>query len=311
MEKNIPCDLCGGVVTAPYLGLVRHSPFALVKCLSCGLVFLDPRPDPSEIKSYYSPFYYTSCPPEPADNGMRNRLKKLAYAGRCSDPTQWHRTAKIVMPIARSLIGWRAYRRVPPRTKGNLLDVGCGTGEQAAWLRDNLLNWEVEGVEINSHAAQIAESLFNLKVYQGHLPDLNLPPEKYDMVSFWHSLEHTYSPNATLKETFRLLRRGGWVGIEVPNICSWEARQTKEHWYHLAIPVHLYHFSVITLSALLKQNGFTPISVEKVRGRAGLDNWIEHNRANYSWTQRIAVKAGVQTLGRFSPWGIRIYAAKV
>lgn len=310
MQKNIPCDLCGAVTTLPYLKLVDHSPFALVKCSSCGLIFLDPRPDPVEINNHYSADYYTSHPPEHTGSVVRNKLKKLAYSSRCNEPTQWRGIRQVVMPVARSIIGWRANRRVPPLSKGRLLDVGCGNGEQAAWLRDNLPGWEVEGVEINKFAAGLAESLFSLKVYQGHLPDLDLPSESYDMVSFWHSLEHTFSPTANMKVAHRVLRRGGWVGIEVPDIYSWEARLAKEGWYHLAVPFHLYHFTLTTLEDLLKRTGFLPFSIEYLRGDIGLNVWLDNAHAYLSRPQLFGAKIGAQALGRFSPWGIRIYAAK-
>ena len=105
-----------------------------------------------------------------------------------------------------------------------------------------------------------AQTTGNLTVHVGQLENLNLPAAHYDMISFWHSLEHVHSPATALQEAYRLLRHGGWLGIEVPDIGSWEARLVAGHWYHLAVPVHLYHFSMLSLTQLLSKCGLRIVS---------------------------------------------------
>lgn len=211
------------------------------------------------------------------------------------------------MPVARSLVSWRANRPVPPLTGGRLLDVGCGTGEQAAWLRDNLPGWSVEGVEINGHAARMWRSVLGLKVYEGDLTQLGLKPSSYDMISFCHSLEHVFSPRATLREAWCLLRPGGWLGIEVPDIGSREARWAAGRWYHLVVPFHLYHFNAETLSRLVRETGFRVIAQSAVLGNAGATNFARRGRPG---VRRRLEQMVAGSAGRLSRWGLRLYAVK-
>lgn len=313
MQQNIPCDLCGQTIPQEYASFLPRFPFHLVRCQQCGLVYLDPRPAPEEIGDYYTSEYYTSLPPQPIDGKTWQQLiKTVAYKSRCQHTShEVSATKRFFLRLARPLIGWRARRYVPVRPHGRLLDVGCGNGQWAAWLRDNIPGWEAEGVEINPYAAAQAREAYKLKVHVGHLEEVGLEAENYDMISFWHSLEHVYSPQATLREAHRLLRPGGWVGIELPNIESWEARLLKEKWYHLAPPVHLYHFSADTLQAMLVECGFQVVVQQSVRNHISLSHAVQQGHIVKQPLLRRFLYIISSTIGRLSPWGIRLYAVKL
>lgn len=305
------CDLCHSTAGEPYLDL--PAPYQLWRCAVCGLVCLSPQPTAEELTRQYGQAYYTSqaasgrlAPP------WQERLKEAAYRSRCgylapSAPVaaRWRQEA------LRVALGWRARRRLPVRQAGRLLDVGCGNGQQAAWLRDHVPGWEVEGVEVNAFAARQAREGYGLTVHAGYLEQLNLPPDSYDMVSFWHSLEHTFSPQTTLRAAYTLLRPGGWLGIEVPNIESQEARRAGSSWYHLAVPVHLYHFSPTTLVRLVEGCGFKLLRLEAVRGSVGQLSLAQQRASAESGPARMFTYWTARTLGRFSAWGLRLYAERV
>jgi SAM-dependent methyltransferase len=163
--------LCEGTKTKIFLNLPKPL-FGLVQCLNCGLVYLDPRPSPSEIGKYYSTDYYTSQAPEIAEKGLREQIKRLAHQarGQTHDGNLLQRAKWKFLELA---LSWRAARGVPPRRHGRLLDVGCGNGEYAAWIRDNVSGWQAEGVEFNEHAAVQARRAFGLTVHTGNLTELN------------------------------------------------------------------------------------------------------------------------------------------
>jgi SAM-dependent methyltransferase len=82
--------------------------------------------------------------------------------------------------------------------------------------------------------------------------------ELFDLIIFWHVLEHLPSPITSLSEAFRCLTPGGAVYISTPNITSWQARMNLTGWFHLDVPRHLHHFSKNGLISILNRTGFTP-----------------------------------------------------
>ena len=285
-------------------------PFNQVTCSECGLVYLDPRPSPEELGQYYSTNYYTSQAAQLIKPTFHQFFKKLAYQARCESSygiTPLNRTTKRVVA---TLLGWHAFRPVPVCNQGILLDVGCGNGEYAAWIRDNIKGWKVEGVEVNEYAATQAREAFGLRVYIGHLPNLHLPESHYDMISFWHSLEHMYSPSSGIRESHRLLRNNGVLAIEVPNVSCWEAKFIGANWYHLSVPLHLYHFTPTTLSKMIQSNGFRIISMKQVHGNASILDAVNTNKIALPSFLKPLVKIAAHTLGRQSAWALRVYAIK-
>jgi SAM-dependent methyltransferase len=140
---------------------------------------------------------------------------------------------------------------------GRLLDVGCGAGQYVAALR--ALGWRAVGLDIASRAAAIL----------GRAEDLPLESAAFDVVTFWHSLEHTASPARALREAGRLLRPGGALLLEVPNLASIQARLCGRYWLHLDPPRHRYHLTPATLRAYLEGAGFAEIVVWSVPSAVG------------------------------------------
>src|SRR3954453_12143499 len=86
------CPHCGGRDDAPLWAGREHEydnttdePFSFVRCRSCGLVRLDPRPDVSELGRIYPPNYYAyNLLAEESDGelGFTDRMKMRMYQGR-------------------------------------------------------------------------------------------------------------------------------------------------------------------------------------------------------------------------------------
>ena len=110
------------------------------------------------------------------------------------------------------------------RTPNNIiLDVGCATGENGAYLNEKGFAERIYGIELNEKmAAKASEKLH--KVYIG---DLNYPEFRnrltqelplFDYILFGDVLEHLIHPQKVLKELTKNLKPGGSVIISVPNI---------------------------------------------------------------------------------------------
>ena len=140
------------------------------------------------------------------------------------------------------------------RRPGRVLDVGCGRGLLLKVFRNR--GWEVAGTELSDQAASYAREVLHLPVQTGNLEQLNLPANQFDAVVMWHVLEHLPEPRATLAVVNRVLKPGGVFIASVPNFGGWEARFSRDKWFHLDVPRHLTHFTNESLRHLLRDTGF-------------------------------------------------------
>jgi SAM-dependent methyltransferase len=150
--------------------------------------------------------------------------------------------------------------RVPlPIENGKVLDIGCGAGHHLLWFKR--YGWETYGVEISELACKRARER-GLEVFNGDLLEANFPDDYFDLITIHDVLEHTFKPKEILGKIHRILKPGGIVMGTMPNCDSLERRIFKEYWFLWEVPRHLYHFSVFTLTRLLKETNFTKFKIE-------------------------------------------------
>jgi 2-polyprenyl-3-methyl-5-hydroxy-6-metoxy-1,4-benzoquinol methylase len=260
--ETIECDLCGSSQTTGYLRIAPYQfkgdpHYILVKCSSCQLVFLNPRPGPRLIGQYYGSDYY-------AHAGMNNRKPNLKarIRNRFLDGLGGYSRSSLSGRLIHSFVPRGVVDVIiPSQQRGRLLDVGCGDGERVDWYQKR--GFEAYGVEVSERAVASARNV-GLNVRQGTLTDACYPDSSFDVVLMAHVLEHTHSPGTYLREAYRLLKPGGMLAVAVPNIESHSADVFKACWRLLMPPIHLYHFSVQTLSRFLSESGF---KVESIVGK--------------------------------------------
>jgi 2-polyprenyl-3-methyl-5-hydroxy-6-metoxy-1,4-benzoquinol methylase len=149
-----------------------------------------------------------------------------------------------------------------------VLDIGCATGALLETLRAR--GWDARGVEICLPSAEYARSVRGLPIYSRPLAENRLPTGLFDAVIASHLIEHLNDPAGFVRESFRILKTGGYFLLTTPNIAGFQARVFRHKW-RSAIFDHLYLFSVNTLSKLLTASGFT---VEQVVTWGGLASGI-------------------------------------
>ena len=205
----------------PYLGDGR-----ILKCGSCGIIFLSPDLIIPEVEKYYSQGDY-----------WRDKL---------SDPQQ----LEMVRRNARAMLSWLALYKKPDKSI-KLLDIGSHEGtfvEEA-----NNFGYQAKGTEPNKRIVAQAQAR-GLPITEGTIEAL-AGEEKFDIITLFHVLEHLPHPQPALEKIKKHLKEGGLLVLEVPNIESYLAQRHGLSWKFIALE-HLWYFSPLTLKNLLSGAGF-------------------------------------------------------
>jgi 2-polyprenyl-3-methyl-5-hydroxy-6-metoxy-1,4-benzoquinol methylase len=236
--EEAPCDWCG----SPQTELMFEGPdrfidlpgiFHLVRCCQCGLIRQNPRLTWNSLKEYYPQQF-------------------ISYA------TIINQEPNLFLRWSRRYGMWKKLRLLKRFQRGGrLLDVGCGTGIfLGEVVRDP--HWQVMGIEPTEYAANYARQALGVEILQSTLDQVSLPAESFDVITMWDVLEHLPRPIADLRIAHRLLRQGGWLALQVPNVDGLGAHVFGRYWVGWDLPRHLYLFPRATLETILVSTSFRP-----------------------------------------------------
>lgn len=133
---------------------------------------------------------------------------------------------------------------------GDLLDFGCGSGQFTRELGNLLKHGQVTGADFFADPPLELEGCPYVP-----MADLAARAGTFDTAIAMHVLEHDDAAAALLKRIVALVRQGGTVVIEVPNIACFGARLFGRYWDAWYLPFHRSHFSRASLVALLEAGG--------------------------------------------------------
>ncbi len=116
----------------------------------------------------------------------------------------------------------------PLNSGENLLEIGCGIGIFIV-LSHIKCNLNAYGVEADKEIFKIAQDLlsyYGLERYfilNSNGEFLPFKDNTFDIVCSFNVLEHTVNPERVLRESIRVLKRGGYLHFVIPNYGSfWE-----------------------------------------------------------------------------------------
>lgn len=248
--KENQCLICGSTKVGWFSS---KDNFELYQCKSCDLIYLYPQPALRHlINDYYSPV--------------------SGYQARAARDLRQIRYQKKFRQLLDRLADFKE--------GGNLLDVGCANGEFLFLARAR--GFRPYGVEVNKRTARIARNN-GLEVFPGTLKEAKFNDDFFAVVNLGDVIEHVPDPLDLLRESKRVLQKGGVVVVTTPNLdCFWArathwlARSFNFPWSLLTPPHHLFYFSDLNLGRLLVKTNFKILRTEYYR--CSLRSELAHTR---------------------------------
>ncbi|MDP1853073.1 MAG: class I SAM-dependent methyltransferase [Candidatus Omnitrophota bacterium] len=212
----------------------------IVKCSSCGLIYVNPR-----LKSPEEAYW--------GDSEKYFEEARLIFEGKAKH----HRDENYLEDI-------RIIQRYKPT--GKFLDIGTNMGFFLRLTKG--LGWDIHGVEPSSTLSEMARRYFGLNVKTAFLENAGFAGDFFDVITLIDVFEHLPQPKKILNEIHRILKPDGLLFIKVPNglfnlLKLNLARITgKLKDYDIFDSYeHVVHYSQDTLKLTLKNSGFEAIKV--------------------------------------------------
>ncbi len=238
--------------------------WSMYRCESCASAYLDPRPSIETISLAYQRYFTHDKAPSFLSLSLLGKIRwrfangyrNYRYGTREYPASIFGILAASLMPNRRASIG-AGMRHLPKAKTGKrLLDLGCGNG--AFLLRAHSAGWDVVGVDFDPKAVEVACSQ-GLDVRLGGVESLDPSAEQFDVITLAHVIEHVHHPVQVLQACFSLLKPGGFLWLETPNIASDGHQLYGASWRGLEPPRHLVLFTLDSMRNALSAVGFADI----------------------------------------------------
>lgn len=206
---------------------IGHGRFGqIVKCNSCGLVYINPRRADSDILEDYS---------KVVDDKYLNEKKYRILTFN-----------KSLELIKRYKIG------------GRMLDIGCCIGTFLEAARKS--GWETYGVEPSRWAAEYARKESGLNVLEGTVGECAKFGTDFDVITIWDAIEHMTDPLEDLRCAAGFLKKDGMLFFSTMNSGSFFTRFMGRRWPWY-MDMHLYYFEPKTIEKLLDKAGLKTVTI--------------------------------------------------
>lgn len=255
--------------------------WVLLRCSKCASIYLNPRPDDASLPRAYQDYFTHDESADPPPLSIVGRfiqrmingyLNKTFFMNRKPANSLGFIVFSLLPPLRLKLdyYGRHLYRK-KFRTKGSLLDVGCGSGEFLKVAEE--MGWQAVGCEPDERAAAVCRR-FGLNVISGSVFDERLNNKSFDIITLSHVLEHVSEQNVFLQRLYGLLNPGGCMWIALPNPESFGSNVFSDAWKGLHPPYHLVIPSQNVLVSMLQKAGFNEVKLVR-RGQHTKRQWAE------------------------------------
>jgi len=230
------CPIC---IAAEFIDVERviastHT-LDIVVCTGCGLVYVNPMLTNAEKDAV--------CP------AVRQLHRSRAFE-KTDDSALAHAQRRLQ----------RCIDLITPhvRAGAEVLEIGSGDGAMLRFLKD--IGARPTGIDIDAASAASMREAIGVPILAGAFEDIEFHGKKFDAVVLVHLIEHFFEPVAMLRRIRDLLKPGGWVFVETPNIMRPKVGPRRV--FSLA---HNYHFSPRTLALAFHKAGFACTALREFR----------------------------------------------
>lgn len=222
-------------------------------CLACGLKYMDWRP----TRGWYAYFYSHEFWQSKTEQGKSSAVDQHK---------DWQ--DRRVRRIERVLSG-----AADLSTVRRAIEIGASWGRTLATLRSRY-NWRVAAVEPSRLAQRHLHETLGIELVGSVLEDLENRTElagQFDLILMSHVLENTLDPMRSLRIARELLRDGGYLFIDTPNI----------YYNDLVNPYHPFIFFPETLNNMLAVAGLRTIKIDRAPNPSGLPLFVDPRKTAY------------------------------
>ncbi|PLY08704.1 MAG: hypothetical protein C0626_12715 [Arcobacter sp.] len=210
--------------------------FTFQKCPQCNTLFVNPRPDESQLKWWYSNSKHAQHSNEILQNTESKRIE--LYETRIKN----------------------FLNRVPTHIN-KILEFGCGNGISLQLLKKINPKLNLLGIDLTPASVESCKEKgipCKLADINDFALDNNL---SYDAVVSFEVIEHLVNPEFVLNSINTILKKDGFVYMSMPNYHSYDFLEIGEGYRNLFAPGHLNYFNPDSIKLLLKRCGFEDIQV--------------------------------------------------
>ena len=215
--------------------------FNLMHCKFCSTFYLNPRPVQAALpiiyssKNYYSYDFSKKGNPIVLKARLNRDLKKVS-----------------------SILGLLN----KPVSELKILDIGAGDASLLkAFQGGGALPKNLFGLELDQSAVMNMNS-YGFNGIMSRVEDMSFPDESLDCITLIQVIEHVAYPKELIEQMYRMLKPGGILFMETPNMNSWERPLFKKNtWGGYHFPRHWTLWGPETMKKLLSDSQYEQISI--------------------------------------------------
>jgi 2-polyprenyl-3-methyl-5-hydroxy-6-metoxy-1,4-benzoquinol methylase len=198
----------------------------VVRCRSCSLHYVNPRPSSELIIESYS---------------------------AAEDETFVAQNQGRIRGFQKTLREILKRKGMPDGAGLRFLDIGCAGG--ASLVAAKSLGFQPVGVEPSRWMADYGRRTYGVEIHDGILKPGMFPPSSFDFITMWEVLEHVPDPRSLLQLVHELLTPNGTFVMSYPDFKGVMSRMLGDRW-PFWLSVHLLYYDRTTIARQLAVCGF-------------------------------------------------------
>jgi SAM-dependent methyltransferase len=238
LPRVFSCPVCK---SGAFHALLKTDTMRIQVCDRCGVGLQNPQPSDSELADIYGPDYF------------------IGASGNGALASQFETVKRETARLQINEVGAYLSQSGQPAKRPRLIEIGCGHGYLLMEARAK--GFEVAGLDYSVDATAAANrNLGQNLVRRGTIDSVELESDSYDVCVIADVIEHIRDPASLLKDSFRVLKKGGALFLATPSLDSWSSRVLGRCWMEFKRE-HLYYFNRDTIKKLVFDAGFRNIKI--------------------------------------------------